>query len=332
MEETLQTALVVDDDHLEREYLVELLLRSGFVVRDAASVPNAMALARSMRFDMVFIDDTMSGTDGAKALTEMKKSLTMWADMPKLFLLGDSHDEGAIRYRENGFSGFLDKPVELDSLLRMLGVGSQEILFFDEPTGADDTDSFDLAARAAGLNIETGIENCGTKANLVSAVEIFCSTTKTKADEIEKYYNDKDWKNYTIKVHALKSSARIIGAADLSSRAAAMEAAGDRQDIEAIDRETPRLLKDYRALSEKLSAAGKEQAQMEQKPEADGATVRDGWRSIGEFAEQMDYDLVEMVIHSLQEYRLSKQDAEKLERIRAALLMLDWDAIQREVK
>ena len=47
-------------------------------------------------------------------------------------------------------------------------------------------------------------------------------------------HQEHDTRNYTIKVHALKSSSRIIGAAELSSLAKDLEAAGDKMDWEFI--------------------------------------------------------------------------------------------------
>ena len=47
------------------------------------------------------------------------------------------------------------------------------------------------------------------------------------ADELEKLLQEGDYENYTIKVHALKSSARLIGAEELSETARKLEAYGN---------------------------------------------------------------------------------------------------------
>ena len=56
---------------------------------------------------------------------------------------------------------------------------------------------------------------------------MFAESAKEKAAEIERYFEAEDWENYTIKVHALKSSARLIGAMNLSDRAKDLEACGN---------------------------------------------------------------------------------------------------------
>ena len=62
----------------------------------------------------------------------------------------------------------------------------------------------------------------------------------------------KDWNNYGIIVHSLKSSARTIGAVDVSELARTLELAGKNADTDTINRETPRLLVMYRELEEPL--------------------------------------------------------------------------------
>ena len=59
---------------------------------------------------------------------------------------------------------------------------------------------------------------------------MFADAVDDTRAELEKHYSDRNIKEYTIKVHALKSSARIIGATDLADSAQALEDAGKRGD------------------------------------------------------------------------------------------------------
>ncbi|MCR4762246.1 MAG: response regulator [Lachnospiraceae bacterium] len=333
MTQTLQTALVVDDDYLEREYLTELLMRNGFAVRSAASAPNAAAIIKTMRFDCLFIDDRMTGADGAATLQELLRALPTDRDeKPEAYLLGDARDVSAQHFRENGFSHFLEKPVDVNRL-RFFTSGEQAPEE-QEPSPGEDTgvDRMELLAVVDGLSVETGIANCGSEENYYAALKIFYDTIRTKSDEIEGYLDREEWKTYTIKVHALKSSARIIGATALSEQAAELEEAGNRDDIRLIRDETPAMLETYRSFREKLLPLFAADESVDVRPYAEADKLADAYRSIEEFAEQMDYDLVEMVLHSMEEYNLDSPDAERLSRIRTALLALDWDAIRKEVK
>jgi len=328
----LQTALIVDDDHLEREYLTELLLRNGFVVRAAASVPNATALMKDMHFDCLFIDDRMPFCTGEQALQSI---LEVRPEEERTgiqsYLLGDAREESARRYQEHGFQFFLEKPVDVGRLL--VTMGARVDMAMMQPIAPDpEVKPTPTEVKVEGLDHSVGIANCGNEENYVAALKIFYETMDRKADEIEEYYRAGDRENYTIKVHALKSSARIIGAMELSEFAADLEAAGKRGDDRMIERETGRLLRNYRALKKPLSPLFDSSKVLDSRPEADEETIRDALHSISEFAEQMDYDLVEMVLNTMEEYRLSAAEQDHFARIKAALLSLDWDAVRKEVE
>lgn len=77
------------------------------------------------------------------------------------------------------------------------------------------------------LNRAEGLKNCGSAEGYEAALRLFAETAGGRADEIEGYLSDADWDNYTIKVHALKSSLRLIGAGALSDDAAHLEALGN---------------------------------------------------------------------------------------------------------
>ncbi|MBR1629890.1 MAG: hypothetical protein IJ679_11605, partial [Lachnospiraceae bacterium] len=70
----------------------------------------------------------------------------------------------------------------------------------------------------------------------------------------------------------------------------------------------------------------------EDKPDVPADVLADAYASMLEFAEQMDVDLMEMVLDSLDGYRLSKEDAGRIEEIRACLMRLDWDPITKQLK
>lgn len=181
------------------------------------------------------------------------------------------------------------------------------------------------------LDTTAGISNCGSVDGYLSVVDTFRSSISDKADEIERFYRDGDIENYTIKVHALKSSARIIGASVLSGMAADLEAAGDAGDTATIDRDTGELLKLYRSYEDKLAdpASASSDADGDSGlPEATVAQLEDAYQGIDEFAASEDYDLAKMVLDDMKAYALPRVDRERFDRIRQALGRLDWKEIR----
>ena len=178
------------------------------------------------------------------------------------------------------------------------------------------------------INLEAGLQNCGTEENYLSALRIFYDTIEKKAEEIETFFREGDIENYTIKVHALKSSARIIGATDLSERAKRLEDAGNQRYVELIEEETEPLLYMYRNFRKLLKEVFAEPEKSRELPPVPPEMLNDAYASMSDFAEQMDDELMDMVLKSLREYSLSDEDEKIIAQIEEKLAMLDWDGIQ----
>ncbi len=65
----------------------------------------------------------------------------------------------------------------------------------------------------------------------------YVSNSETRIPELERLYKEKEWKDYGILVHALKSSSKMIGMTKLSKMAAGLEKAADSFDEAFIGRE-----------------------------------------------------------------------------------------------
>lgn len=160
----------------------------------------------------------------------------------------------------------------------------------------------------------------------MSVLSVFHKTAKAKADEIENLYKEKDIANYTIKVHALKSSARVIGAGKLSDMARALEEAGKAGDIDTVRADTADLLLAYRSLDEKLSPLDESTGT---KKGFTAAMRSDAFATVVEIARSMDYGTMEKLLEDLAGYDLSPEDAELIGRINDSLMQLDWDMIEQ---
>ena len=179
------------------------------------------------------------------------------------------------------------------------------------------------------INIDQGISNCGDIPGFLSVLKVFHQTAVKKADEIEELFSKKDIDAYTIKVHALKSSARIIGAQDLSELARQLETAGKAEDADTIEEKTPELLKGYRDLDKKLEAFDEQRI----KPRILSPDMRrEALCTISEIAESMDYGMMEDLIGDLKKYDLSEDDRNMIEQIEDMLMRLDWDGITMTIR
>ena len=174
------------------------------------------------------------------------------------------------------------------------------------------------------IDTANGVANCGGAESFLSVLSVFHKTAKSKADEIESLHASGDTENYTIKVHALKSSARIIGASKLSDMAKELEAAGKAGDTDTMNAGTGKLLAAYRKLYAALAPLDEGK---KDKKELTDKMRTEAFNTINEIAQSMDYGMMETVLSDLKDYDLTKEDKEKIRKIEDALLKLDWDGI-----
>ncbi|MBQ7497937.1 MAG: Hpt domain-containing protein [Selenomonas sp.] len=126
---------------------------------------------------------------------------------------------------------------------------------------AEETQLPDWLSDIPLISPRRGIEFCGGQQEYLDALKLFAASIKERADELEKLYKRRDYKGYTIKVHALKSMAKSIGASELSELAAEMEEAGKKHDLAALTAGAEVLLSLYRSLDEPLKQLSEEQPQ-----------------------------------------------------------------------
>lgn len=108
----------------------------------------------------------------------------------------------------------------------------------------------------AGLDTVEGIGYTGREDKYVSAVQRFYNNYEKNRAKVEEYFENKDYENYAITVHALKSNARMIGAAELSRQFEELETAAKAGDRDTVDNKTASALASYGELMEKLRPIG----------------------------------------------------------------------------
>ena len=180
-----------------------------------------------------------------------------------------------------------------------------------------------------GLDVAAALKNSGSEAALTSVLKMFYDSFDVKYGEIQNFYEATDWNNYTIKVHALKSGSRLVGALELGDKAEALEKAGKASDIGYIESHHDDMMADYRSIRDAMKS---EFGPAEDLPEIPEDTLAEAYGAISEFSEAMDYDCVKMVLDSVKEYSLKPEDKEKFDKINALLAQMDWDGIKEVIQ
>ena len=320
--------LVVDDNPMNLNVIKGLLKATQMNVTTASSGEECLQKIAENEYNVVLLDHLMPGLDGVETVGRIREN---YPDLPVYALTANSTAGGDEFYISKGFNGYLSKPIDSVAVEKAIMkhlpedmMSKPEAMSFDP---AELPEEMEWIRDVEGISVSDGIDSSGGVTSYISSLELFYDTLEDSADVIENAYHDNDIKMYTVKVHALKSSARIIGATELSGLAESLEAAGNRNDMEFINDNTARLLADLRAYKDKLAPlrASGDDSDKEEIPEDE---LQDAYAAIREIIPQMDYDAAEMVLDQLKEYRLPKEDAAKRDALEKKLRLLDWEGME----
>ena len=184
----------------------------------------------------------------------------------------------------------------------------------------------DVLEKLRGIDLSEAEKNCGSRDILRDVVAEFLTTIDPKADSIEKFASEGDYRNYTVAVHALKSSARLIGAMELSSMAAYLEECGNSVNVKEITQKTPELLELFRSYREKLGAIRGNEDQ-EDLPEIEEEDLKGAFSDMKELLEAYDFDTADGIMNILSGYRIPEEYKEKYEKIKQLMSAVDRDAL-----
>lgn len=252
-------ALVVDDVQMNIDVFKGLLKKTQIQIDTALSGERALKLLQSTKYDIVFMDHLMPEMDGEETLHKFKKMDTVNKQTPVVALTANAGSDADEKYRKMGFDEYLSKPVKGKQLEEMIlkylkdrklknSAESKEYGYGEDLEVKDG----DFVARLDFLDTEAGLSYCNDDKELY--LEVLNSFRKeNRILELSKTFQEKDWKEYIVQAHALKSTALSIGATDLSSLARELELAAKDCDYDMVEENHPRLMADYQKLLSKLN-------------------------------------------------------------------------------
>ena len=179
---------------------------------------------------------------------------------------------------------------------------------------------------------DIAIQNSGSEDAFKTVLEIFHNSAPAKAKELNGFYETKDWKNYTIKIHALKSSSKLIGAMALSEKAQALENAGKEGNTEYIKANHELFMKDYVELDGLLSdfmddkEFGEDSADPD-KPVADEYLMESVFEGLKEAADSMDCDAISEILKELEDFTIPADQKAKYDAVCECASNYDYDGM-----
>lgn len=257
--------LLVDDNALNLLVAKELLKPLQLQIDTADNGRTAVAMAQQNHYDLILMDHMMPVMDGIAATKAIRALAdTDAATVPVIALTANAMVDARKEFTSAGMNGFVAKPIDFKAICTQLRkwlpeelvhevneAEAKTLLSGQHPEARPKTDPGTICD-PSGFQWEEGLKYCGSEEALKQTLQIFCQTIDQKANKIEQALQEELLDDYTIEVHALKSSALLIGAPVLSAAAKELEQYGNEQNLAALKEKTPALLAMYRGLKQTL--------------------------------------------------------------------------------
>ena len=244
--------LIVDDNAVNLKVAAGLMRPYHMQLLTAESGPAAIKMLRSKDIDLVFMDHMMPEMDGVEA-TQIIRSMEddYYRSLPIIALTANAVNGAREMFIQSGFNDFLAKPIELSALDRVLKNYLPKELIKPMATAMSMSANPKAEAKqynegAAMFDPDKGLAYTGGDDTAYREIlELYSKKGEEKRVHIEELFEQKDWKNYIIEVHALKSTSMSIGAIKLSELAKELEMAGKAERYNVIEKKNKTLLELY---------------------------------------------------------------------------------------
>lgn len=276
--------LVVDDNAMNLKVVKNLMKLNGIVPDQVLSGMEAIEMIRRKNYDIVFLDHMMPKMDGIETLEKIKEEHLKAEGMTIIALTANAVVGAKEIYLQAGFDDYLSKPIEVDRLEKKLakylpkdivswrandkknsiempnGLQDEVILEFEpmdieaSGDGMVSSDEIIQKIKNIGLSADDGLRFCGGDEDFyIEMLKDYVGAYEGKAQELERFFERKDWHEYQTMVHALKSTSKTIGATDIFERAKSLEEASGKVDVDFIEKNHGKLLGDYKVITDKIA-------------------------------------------------------------------------------
>ncbi len=255
--------LVTDDNPINLKVIKNTLEYYGLIVETAGSGAEAMQLCQKTRYDLVFMDQMMPGMDGIETMQRIRTLSSHYeaGASGKIIALTANAILGVRKeLMEKGFDEYLSKPIKFPELERLLKQFIPQNKFVVENVGVSSAQAFEEASEALTLeellpqvNVADGLANCSDDMTLyVDILRILYDAASEQLTNLQALWEQKDYPNYIIEIHSIKTQLLNIGYSLLAEDARALEIAGKENRLEYIEEHLETFVDSYQKLLKQL--------------------------------------------------------------------------------
>ena len=210
------TVLAVDDNEMNLVVFRALLKRTGIQVETASGGQECLECCRTKKYDLIFLDHMMPEPDGIETLHMLRREKDGFNAQTEVIALTANAVSGSREnYLKEGFTDYLSKPINVEALEQIL----------DRYLPAERKE------REVHLSKDKAIQYCyGNEEMYAEVLKAYWEQGQEYLSRLPEFFQQGDWKNYAIIVHAIKSTSLQIGAEELSEMAFQQEMAAKEEN------------------------------------------------------------------------------------------------------
>ncbi|MDR2468255.1 MAG: response regulator [Spirochaetaceae bacterium] len=260
-------ALVVDDTPMNLIVARGFLERHNIHADTAETGEKALEMAQENAYDVIFMDHMMPEMDGIDTTSFMRKLTSPSANAPIIALTANAISGMREFFLNAGMDDCLTKPIEADKLNAILlkWLPRDKIDILDNQaqlqSSGDGKDSSDLQElfSISELDVEKALARAGGDKRIYKEMlTSFAKDVGTLINNMNLFLAERNWKEFSIKAHALKGMCGSIGADALFERAFllerhAVDAANERRQSDTVLRGTETLCADVENLARAIA-------------------------------------------------------------------------------
>lgn len=342
-----ETKVLICDDNSINLLVVEGMLEAYELdVTTCNSGKEAINLVTKNDYDIIMMDHMMPEMDGIEATNKIRTVCVSKTKKPHIIALTANTYEGAHEmFLSRGFDDYLPKPVDklllYDKLINL--IPESKISFTTEeiePAAYTEDELAELFM--SGVDVRMALdEREGSIKDYLKVLELYYLEGESKKRLIKDAYESKDYKNYEVFVHGLKSTSLSIGAVALSDLAKEHEFAAKNGDIQFINDNYEKLCSEYdRILDEikgvlvKKGIISNDKSDENNENKIEGMTHNKLIRKLHKILELSEDFRSKEAYNELQElldYKLDDDIQDSLEDIALKFKMYDDDGAEEEL-
>lgn len=272
--------LATDDNQINLKVIKNTLEYYGLQVDTASSGEEAIGLCRKNEYDLVFMDQMMPKLDGIETMYRIRELSGHYATgaTGKIVVLTANAIEGVkAELLARGFDDYLSKPINYRELERVFRKFLPENRFVPEDNGTIEAQNEDklpeVPVKEAGeaelgsdsgerlpleellpqVNVQTGLELCSGDMDVyMDILRMLYELSSAQLKELDDLWEKKDYQNYVVLIHSMKSQLMNVGYMALAEKARALEMAGKEERYAYIEEQKAAFAEEYRAFVTQL--------------------------------------------------------------------------------